>query len=112
MIELWVQPAGPETISEGLGSPMLRVPSRRIGKARQVTLCVDLRLAKQRWVATSSARVDESGTADLLYQQPVNRKRASGQQQVWLGCNCPSAFPGRKAMQTPDASTERLSRLL
>lgn len=38
MIELWVQPAGPETISEGLGSPMLRVPSRRIGKARQVTL--------------------------------------------------------------------------
>lgn len=42
MIELWVQPAGPETINGDLGKPLLRAPSRRIGEARQVTLRVNL----------------------------------------------------------------------
>ena len=58
---------------------MLRVPSPQIDKARQVTLRIDLFfwLAKQRLVVTSSVLADGSGTADLLYQWPVNRKPIS-----------------------------------
>lgn len=37
MIELGFKPAGLETISGGLESALLRVPSPQIGEARQVT---------------------------------------------------------------------------